>query len=379
MSKFVVLTGCTGLLGRYLLRDLLRADVPVAVLVRPDRLATAEERVAAIIDHWESELARPLPRPVCLTGDLRHEGLGLSAKDREWVAVSCDCFLHNAASLTFVGSQRDQEPWLSNVTGVRNALAFCQDLGIRQFHHVSTAYVCGDRTGLISEDELDLGQGFRNDYERSKLEGEKLVQQASFLDSRTIYRPAIIVGDSRSGYTCSYHNLYRYFQFTELLRQQSGAINGTPWHHPVRLRLTGDERHNLVPVDWTSAVISRIFRTAKLHRLTYHLAPQSATQSRDVEEALAKYFNYYGVSFAGPNGVPDNKATERERFFYEYIGTYQSYLRAEIKFSTTNLQAAALDLPCPRIDVPCLTRLIDFGVRDRWGKQRPKRVMARRT
>jgi thioester reductase-like protein len=100
---------------------------------------------------------------------------------------------------------------LSNLTGTRNLLQLCRETGVRQFDHVSTAYVCGKRPGPVFERELDCGQTFRNDYERSKCEAEKLVRAAAHLDRVTVYRPAIIVGDSRTGYTTAYHGPYAYF------------------------------------------------------------------------------------------------------------------------------------------------------------------------
>jgi thioester reductase-like protein len=65
-----LLTGATGLLGRYLLRDLILADVRVAVLVRPTRRASVRQRVDSMMCHWDAEMGRPLPRPVILEGDI---------------------------------------------------------------------------------------------------------------------------------------------------------------------------------------------------------------------------------------------------------------------------------------------------------------------
>ena len=96
-------------------------------------------------------------------------------------------------------------------------LELCRDLGIRQFHHVSTAYVCGLRSDRCREAELDVGQIFGNDYERSKLEAETMVRQAAYLDRPTIFRPAIIVGDSESGYTSTFHGFYALLKLAHTL------------------------------------------------------------------------------------------------------------------------------------------------------------------
>jgi thioester reductase-like protein len=202
--KSLLITGVTGLLGSYLVRDLLLDGRSLAVVVRRSRKQSAAARVETIVEHWEETLGKRLPRPTVLEGDLTRPLCGLDADALRWVGENCDELLNNAASLTFRGSDRQQEPWQTNVTGTSHVLTLARETGLRHFHHVSTAYVCGLRSGLIAEDDLDVGQGFGNDYERTKVEGEKLVRAAAgaaggFLDTATIYRPSIIVGDSRTG------------------------------------------------------------------------------------------------------------------------------------------------------------------------------------
>ena len=213
----ILLTGATGLVGQYLVRDLLLAGASLAVLIRPQGSASAVGRLEQLLARWDRELGRPLPRPVCIEGDISQPGLGLTQEAREWVSQNCRSLMHNAASLTFFGKDRAQEPWLSNLTGVNNVLDFCRHNGPRELHHVSTAYVCGRRPGPVLEEEVDLGQELRNDYEQSKLEAELAVRSADFFDRLTVYRPAIIVGDSRTGFTSTYHGLYSYLQFAWLV------------------------------------------------------------------------------------------------------------------------------------------------------------------
>src|SRR5262245_56890251 len=97
---YTFLTGATGLLGRYLIRDLILAGVPVAVLVRPTRKANAQHRVENVMCFWDKQLGRSLPRPIVLEGDISDPDLGLDARGMRWVAENCDAMLHNAASLT---------------------------------------------------------------------------------------------------------------------------------------------------------------------------------------------------------------------------------------------------------------------------------------
>ena len=118
----LLVTGATGLLGSYLVRDLLLDGQPLAVVVRRSRRESPEARVERIVSDWEIELGKRLPRPRVLAGDLTMPRCGLSDADLGWVARHCSGLLHNAASLSFRGSDRAAEPWLSNVTGTANML-----------------------------------------------------------------------------------------------------------------------------------------------------------------------------------------------------------------------------------------------------------------
>ena len=131
MNYHILLTGATGLLGRYLLRDLLLADVPVAAVVRGSRRQSAEDRVEALMATWDDMLGRSLPRPHVLTGDICEPNLGLDDAGLRWVDENCDAVLHNAASLTFVATSEDGEPYRSNVRGTQNVLELCRATNIQ--------------------------------------------------------------------------------------------------------------------------------------------------------------------------------------------------------------------------------------------------------
>jgi thioester reductase-like protein len=373
MSNQILLTGCTGLLGQYLLRDLLLEGVPLAVLIRAKKDEPAAERLNQVVGYWEGELGRPLPRPACLEGDITLPGLGLSGRDRGWVARNCGSVLHNAASLAFVGKDRAKDPWLSNLTGTANVLDLCRHARLRELHYVSTAYVCGLRTGQIREDEFDCVQEFRNDYENAKFEAEKLVRAADFLDRATVYRPAIIIGDSRSGYTTTYHGLYAYLYFGYLYTHLQPRDPDGRLRADLRLNLTGDERRNLVPVDWVSAVTAHVLQRPELHGRTYHLTPLQPVTARELKAALTRGFNIYGPVFAGPDALRNGDLNDLEKMFYEYVAQYQPYWNEEPRFDCCNTRSAAPHLPCPPVDAACLGRLIDFAVRDQWGKGKKKK------
>jgi hypothetical protein len=178
------------------------------------------------------------------------------------------------------------------------------------------------------------------------------------------------VGDSVTGYTSTYHGLYSYFYFAWLVRQYATLDSDGRWHAPVRLNITGEERRNLVPVDWVSAVTTHILLDSRSHGRTYHLTPMQPVTARQIEEAMSGRFNYYGPTFAGPGALAKQDLNELEKTFYEYVSRYEPYWAEDPAFDCSNTQAAAGHVPCPLTDVPFLLRLIDFAVQDRWGKGR---------
>jgi thioester reductase-like protein len=364
MNSHVLLTGATGLLGRYLVRDLLLADVPIAVLVRPSRRQSAEQRVEAIMRFWETELHRPLSRPHVLSGDITNPLLGLSREDAQWVEQHCDSLLHNAASLTFHSDGPEGEPWRSNVQGIENVLATCEELQIWDFHHVSTAYVCGLRKGRVLETELDVGQEFGNDYEISKVRAETLVRAAGFLETKTIYRPAIIIGDSETGFTTTFHGFYHVLRLVCTLASSpeiwDACRDDNPERVPTRLTLSGQEAKNLVPVDWVSAAISRLVQDRRHYGKTYNLTAREPVTIAMMQDVFEEMIGFRNTIFCGCGELED--PTIVERLFYEHLQTYAAYWRDDPVFDCTNTLAALPDLPCPNVDVALMLKLAHAAV-----------------
>ena len=97
--SYHLLTGATGLLGRYLLRNLLLREIPTAVVVRPTRLASAQQRIESVVGEIEETVGHTLTRPVVLCGELNEPRVGLDVEARSWIRRHVRCIVHNAASL----------------------------------------------------------------------------------------------------------------------------------------------------------------------------------------------------------------------------------------------------------------------------------------
>ena len=230
------------------------------------------------------------------------------------------------------------------------------------------------------EDSLDAGQSFRNDYEESKFCAEMLVRAIDFADHVTVYRPAVISGDSKTGYTNTYHGLYLYLRLMAMMIPSAPPDENGIRHTPIRLRMTGDERRNIIPVEWVSAVICRLFETPEARDLTFHMAPDVPLISREIIEFAGDHFQSAGAEFCGYDYEPGSETGSQgneeqwlfERLYHENAETYAPYERTDNVFDMTNTKRFAGDIVCPIIDRTVLTRYVEYGNEDRWGKRKPE-------
>lgn len=212
MTLFI--TGATGFIGRTLVARLAyRSDVErIYLLIRNSKDTPAEERGRRLCQQlfppaWLEEASRKI---VAVAGEVTRERLGLDAASYDRIAADVDHVVHAAASTKFA-APLDQLR-LDNVDGTREVLAFaerCQALGtLRRFDYVSTAFVAGINSGVVTERDLDRGQLFANHYEQTKFEAESLVASYRARMPIAIYRPSVVVGDSRTGFTPHFRVLY---------------------------------------------------------------------------------------------------------------------------------------------------------------------------
>jgi thioester reductase-like protein len=281
----VLLTGATGLVGGELLvRLLVRDRRLVFCLVRGDSPHEAAARGLAALERMLERAATydELQRITWVCGDVEAPHLGIDPAERERLAASVEEIFHCAASTRF--DQPLAEARSVNVEGVARIHALAVEAAarrpFRRLHHVSTAYASGVRRGMVRADDLPMDdpRAFRNTYERTKAEAERLLRATARVPV-TVYRPSIIVGDSRSGRTTSWNVVY-----FPMRLMAAGALPLVPCRGPALL--------DCVPVDFVADAIVALGSRDDTAGATLHLT--AGEQALTVHEVIRH--TYAGVA-----------------------------------------------------------------------------------
>jgi NAD(P)-dependent dehydrogenase (short-subunit alcohol dehydrogenase family) len=267
MTTYLV-TGGTGFIGRHVVERLLaRPGADVLLLVRRQSLAKLDSLTSTWPDTGRLE-------PV--VGDVTEPLLGMSPADRDRWRDRVDHVVHLAAVYDMTADAETDRR--ANIGGTQEALALAGDLRAGCFHHVSSIVVAGDYPGRFTEAMFDAGQRLPSPYHATKFEAERLVRDQDDVPWR-VYRPAIVVGHSRTGVMDKVDGPYYFFAAIERL----AAL-------PSWLPLVGPDLGdtNIVPVDFVASAIDVLMHRGGLDGRAFHLVSPRPQRVLDVINAFAR-------------------------------------------------------------------------------------------
>ncbi|WP_062997423.1 SDR family oxidoreductase [Nocardia mikamii] len=262
MATYIV-TGGTGFLGRRVVEELLSADTDAVVHVLVREASAA--KLAELAARWNAT-----DRVFPLVGDLTAEGLGLVDEP-----PAAQHVVHLGAVYDMTADE--ESAYRANVNGIRAVIALATELGA-MLHHVSSVAVAGDHRGKFFEDDFDLGQNLESPYHRTKFAAERLVRESSGLRWR-VYRPAIVVGDSRTGEMDKIDGPYYFFPAIARLAALPGAL-------PLPLPDLGAT--NIVPVDYVAQAMVELIGRPGLNKRTFHLVNPRPQPFTEIYSALSR-------------------------------------------------------------------------------------------
>jgi thioester reductase-like protein len=284
----IFLTGFPGFIATRLIERLANPQTRFFLLVQPAFV----ERAQAELEEISRRTNAPLENFYLFEGDITAANLGLSNEDLNLIQDETTDIHHLAAVYDLAVSRELAQS--VNVNGTENVNNLVKKIkNLRRYNYVSTCYVAGKRTGVIYENELEHNVGFRNFYEETKYLAEVAVESLKKDFPVTIFRPSVVVGDSKTGETMKYDGIYYLILY---LRKLPGVLS---------LFNIGNEKVklNLVPVDFVANSIAALSKDETVTGLTLQIADPAPLTTRQLFDEISGAMTKRKSSIAFPTAV----------------------------------------------------------------------------
>jgi len=383
-AQHILVTGGTGFLGSHIATALLRAGTRVTVLARSTKRLPARDRIARLADWFDLDegLRRSLD---VIEGDILDPGWAAAALGKTAGPGPIDEIVHCASNTAFAERKRAAAE-ATNIGGLRNVLDFAARSRAVFFHHVSTAFVAGTRTGPCREEWVETG-GFANVYEETKARGEVMARDICQREGirLNVYRPSIVYGDSKTGRTLRFNAVYFPVKAAVFLRDIYIAdIRDRGGHKaaemairreedgrlfmPLRIEAGGTGGLNLVPIDHCVDAFMAVLEDG-LEGGIYHIANPRSTKIEAIVEYAERLFHLDGIGACGPEAFAVQPKNALERLYDSYLDAYRPYMQDLRTFDIRNA-APALEkrgLVCPEFNYDIFARCMNYAVETGWG------------
>lgn len=332
--KKIFFTGFPGFIGTRLVRELIKRDrdLEVTALIQQKFLHSAEAARSRISE----EIPESSKRIEFVFGDITQENLGIS--DVNSISTQVTGVFHLAAAYDLAVSRTIGMK--VNVEGTKNVVEFakrCKNL--KRLDYVSTAYVSGNFVGNFSEDDFDRGQKFKNYYEETKFLAEKVIRDAKDIPS-VIYRPGIVVGDSKTGEISKYDGPYYVLQ----------TMRALPNLFPFPKIGSGKAEVNLVPIDFVVNALAALSAENGALNNTYHLTDPAPLKVSELQSMFAKTLGKRFINYPFPPPLARRAMTfSVVRKIYRMPAQLVDYFVHNVHYESTSTTAALgkLGVVCP--------------------------------
>jgi len=380
----ILVTGVTGFIGSHIARELLLRGYRVLLLARPDKQQGAQARVAQLLE-WLGVGPDEQTRLQVVEAfiDQPHLGLNLDAYDN--LARSIDEIIHCASHTSFSERKR-QEIERANVKGLQHLRDLAVQGSCYFFHHLSTAYVAGKKSGPCPEEFVETA-AFTNVYEETKYLGERLLRESC--EDRGIrlcvYRPSIVYGSSIDGRSLRFNALYYPLKTIVFLKnlfikdirehggkkaEQLGGVMGQDGtlNLPIRIEAGNGNGINVVPIDYLVKAFMQLMDSCPEGGV-FHIVNQRTKTIDELVSYTARYFNLEGLQAVHAEAFDGRSRSGLEILFDTYVEAYKPYMADVRTFNdhTTRSLLEKKDIRCPDLDYEIFSKCMRYAIDTGWG------------
>ena len=269
MTYFV--TGATGFIGKFLVKNLLAREGTIHVLVRKNSL----KKLEALYPWWG--LDEKQKRVVPIVGDLAKPKLGIAATDITKMKGKVAHLFHLAAIYDLSADAASQQT--ANIDGTRNAVEFAEAVKAACFHHTSSIAAAGLYDGTFREDMFEEAEELDHPYFRTKHDSEGIVRNECKVPWR-VYRPGMVVGHSATGEIDKIDGPYYFFKLIQKMRDTLPS-----WMPTVGIE---GGRINVIPVDYVVDAMDYIAHKKGLDGGCFHLTDPEPMRIGELLNLFAK-------------------------------------------------------------------------------------------
>lgn len=373
----ILFTGVTGQVGSSVAPLLQEKGHRVLYLIRPSQGKDAKARLREVIGQVGENA-------IAISGDVTLPNAGISESDRNEWKGKIDKIVHGAASIKFDEAVAEETRCI-NINGTRNMLALADELGVTDFHYISTAYIAGGAR-TFAETDFNVGQTTRNAYESSKRESEQFVRRwrgGKF----TVHRLAIVIGDSKTAEVNAFNGYYGFFiPFWRLLKTMRHRWEIEPeecvkfgikfdrddfLELPLCMDCSSSSTLNLVTSDWVSRTLSILFDMPSNGK-TYHVINPNPPRVQWVIETSLRLLGIKGLRCGENLEFPARSLLgSLQSGLDRGLNRFRPYITHEPVFKCDNLKRVLREyyIPPPTINEALLAKMLDFAKSVNFGQK----------